>query len=91
MYRDQEALSGEVTFVKQLRDDIKALGVYARMVPTLEDAHKEIIALKHAPEEVYNTFKALLVLLGKFGESKYKNMVQLSIYLFDTNIGTFYL
>ena len=75
MYRDQEALSGELTFVKQLRNDIKALGGYARMVPRLEDAHKEIIALKHAPEEVYNTFKALLVLVG---ESKYKNMVFLS-------------
>ncbi|XP_060608341.1 uncharacterized protein LOC132760373 [Ruditapes philippinarum] len=79
MYRDQEALSGELTFVKQLRNDIKALGGYARMVPTLEDAHKEIIALKHAPEEVYNTFKALLVHLGEFGESKYKNMDWASI------------
>ena len=64
LYRNQDALTKEIKEVKELEEDIVALRGFARQVPKLEEANKEIVALKHAPSEVHNTFKALLVLLG---------------------------
>lgn len=51
--------------METLEKEMVALQGFARQVPKLEDAHKEIVALVQAPDEVQNTFKALLVLLGE--------------------------
>ncbi|XP_045176045.2 lim and transglutaminase domain protein ltd-1-like [Mercenaria mercenaria] len=68
LYRNRDALTKEIHEVKEIENDIVSLNGYTRQVPKLEEANKEIVALKNAPEEVHNTLKALLVLLG---ESEY--------------------
>ncbi|XP_053384822.1 lim and transglutaminase domain protein ltd-1-like [Mercenaria mercenaria] len=68
LYKNRDALTVEIEKVKGIEDEIVALNGFARQVPKLEEANKEIVALKNAPDEVHNTLKALLVLLG---ESEY--------------------
>lgn len=64
-YRNKSVVSNEIEKGIALKDELIALHGFARQVPRLEDAHKEIVALPHAQDEVLNTFKALLILLGE--------------------------
>ncbi|XP_045176481.2 uncharacterized protein LOC123537012 [Mercenaria mercenaria] len=64
-YRNKNALTKEIETVRKLEEELTALRGFARQVPELEEAHRDVLALHHPPVEVEDVFKSLLVLLGE--------------------------